>query len=85
MGEDTIRERLARVETELKNLRGEFKEFKGNCNHRFDEFNDSLTKITSSIQDKLRGSLTGTEKVAIVTAIITSIGAIAVALITALS
>ena len=93
MSGDMVRERLTRVETELKNLQDNFKDYKKTCNDHFDEINDSiktnataivatnkaLNTVNTTIEKKLRGSLTGAEKASIIVALIMSTGSVIVA------
>jgi len=82
----TIRERLAVVETELVHVKNGLQDFKEVCDQEFKSiricltsYNKELGSLTSTIDGKLRGSLSGREKAAILISLITSIGAIIVA------
>jgi len=84
----TLRERMAIVETEVKYINTAVKELKQECtdnfngmNTRLNSYNETLVGLSSSIDKKLRGSLSGKEKASIIVALITSIGAIVIALV----
>lgn len=79
---------MAVVETEVKHINTTIKEFKQECNENFDgmdtrlnSYNETLVGLSSSIDKKLRGSLSGRERASIVISLITAIAAIIVAVI----
>lgn len=72
-----IRERLAVVETDVKYVKIELKELNGNMK----TYNKELKSLSSCVNEKLRGSLTGKEKASIRIAQWTSVGAMVVALL----
>ncbi len=84
----TIPERITAVEVELKyvkeglhDLKDDFTECSARTQDQMKSYNKELASLTSTINVKLRGSLSGKEKAAILISLITSIGAIIVALI----
>jgi len=89
LGEDSgIRERLAIVETEMrfvKNnlsaLTGEVKSLKETTEQKYHTLTEAMSSLTSVVDGKLRGSLSGKEKVSIIIALITSLASIAIAMI----
>lgn len=79
---NTTRERLRAVEVELSHVKGGLKEVKEELTEFKETYDSKFTEITTVINNKLRGSLSGTEKAAIAIALITSVGSIIVSLIT---
>lgn len=84
----TIRERLAVVETELKHVKSDIGTLQSDVDAHFEQvdsrlagYNKSLGNLASTVNLKLRGSLSGGEKVSIIVALITSISAIVIACI----
>jgi len=90
----TIRERLAVVETELKNLQGDIQHFSESLHDfkkfvytRLDNLADHLVDVETHLRtidtrlDSLNPRLTGRDKAAIIAALITSLSSITVVLI----
>lgn len=82
-GNLTVGERLSVVETELKyvkvglsDLTEEVRESSKSTRVKFDSITTAMNGINSVIENKLRGSLSGREKSAIIIALITSITSI---------
>ena len=73
----TVRERLAVVETEMSYVKDELTEF----GTKMDFHTEAIQSLNACVEKKLRGSLSSKEKAQIFIAMIASIGAILVAVI----
>jgi len=91
--DSTIRERLSKVETEVKFLREGIEEvsqklsdFKGDIYQRFEDMSNHLSKIRTELvvlqqAFESHGSLSGKEKASVIVALISSISAIIVTIL----